>query len=261
METAEIAYSASALWGYGLETVFCLCWPLFLFFFLRKKFGGFKVKPLLIGFGTYFAVSLVRAVFRALVLTDGVREIPALFYFLSALLSGVLEELGRYLALKYALDGFDGFRDAFSYGIGHGGCEMMLGIMSVALTQLYRGLRCNKVGVAVMTAGLDPDRAAAFAKKLAEGADHSFLYSLITVISWIVPMHCALSVLVLISVHYVGQKKLLYAAMGIHTFTDILPPLVVWLKVPLPMTTVAAAEILIILYIRRIWKRMNEDGA
>ncbi|MBR6101608.1 MAG: YhfC family intramembrane metalloprotease [Ruminococcus sp.] len=260
MGTAEVTYSLSALWGYALETVFSLCFPIVLFLYFRKRFGGFSVKPLLVGFGTYLAVSLVRAVFRTLILTDGVKEIPALFYFLSALLSGVLEELGRYLALKYALDGFDGFKDAVAYGIGHGGTESILGMMPIALNGLLVGLRCNDVGIAAMTAGLEPDRAAAYAEKIQGFADNSVFDSLYTVASWInsaFACHIALSVLVLISVHYVGQQKQLFIAMAIHTFFDVLPPLIVWTGFPFPLLGELIFGGLTIYYTRRVWKSVN----
>ena len=256
---SEVSFPATAVWGYAYETAFSFIFPLALFFFFRKRHRGFRFRPLLVGFAAYFAVSLVRGAFRYLILTDSVRQIPAMFYTISALLSGVLEEAGRYLAFRYALDGCDSFQDAVSYGIGHGGMEQMFGTGVLASKFLYRALRCNSIGLSGMIAGMDPERAEAFALELESSADSSLPSSLLMSACWAEGMflHIALSVLVLAAVVYVGEKKQLWIAMALHTFLDIIPPLIVWSKVPLPMLTNSLIALIPIVYAYKVWKRIR----
>lgn len=257
METADITFSASALWGYGCEVLFSLTFPILLFIILRKRRGGYSIKVMLIGFVTYFLVSLVRQGFRSVLLTDSVKQMPALFYTVSALLSGVLEELGRFLAFKYVLDGHSDGKDAVSYGIGHGGMEQMFGTGIQSLSFLWWGIECNSKGFAAMTAGMEPDRISAFYGKLSSAADSSFFYSFLSCISWAEDMafHIAMSVLVLMAVHYAGQRNLLFIAMAIHTLADILPPLVVGLNVPFPMSVVFVITLIPIFFTVKMWKK------
>ncbi|MBQ7186901.1 MAG: YhfC family intramembrane metalloprotease [Ruminococcus sp.] len=252
----EITFSADALWGYVYEVLFSVCFPILLFIILRRRHVC-RVRVLLTGFVTYFLVSLVRQGFRVLLLTDSVRQLPALFYTVSALLSGVLEELGRYLAFRYALDGFSDGRDAVAYGIGHGGMEQMFGNGLQSFSFLWWGMDCNSKGFAAMTAGMEPERISAFYDKLTAAADNSFLWSLLTSIAWAESManHIALSVLVLMAVHYRGQRNLLFAAMAIHTFMDILPPLLVWTGIPLPFAADLIIMLIPIIFTVKMWKK------
>ena len=253
----EITFSVGALWGYGYEVLFSLSFPILLFIILRRRRSGYKVKVLLIGFVTYLSVSLVRQGFRELILTDSVKQVPALFYLLSALLSGVLEELGCFLAFRYVLFGHDDGEDAVSYGIGHGGMEQMFGTGVKSLSFLWWGLECNTEGFAAMTAGMEPDRITAFYDKLSAAADSSFLSSFLMSVGWAEGMafHIAMSVLVMMAVHYAGQKNLLFAAMAIHTFVDVVPPILVWLKVPFPMAVEFIITLIPIFFTLRMWKK------
>ena len=65
------------------------------YYILRRRTDA-AIKPLIIGYLTYMFVSMFRAVLRLLAL-NGVSGTAAVF--ISALLSGVLEEAGRYFAM------------------------------------------------------------------------------------------------------------------------------------------------------------------
>lgn len=255
----EITFSGSALLGYTIEVIYCFTFNIILFFILRRKRGGYSFKPLIVGFGTYFALSWVRQAFRALLLTDDLKSFPAMWYITSALLSGVIEEIGRYLAFRYALDGYDSLKDGIGYGLGHDFCEMSLGVGTKSLGFLFWGIRCNDVGVMKMITGMDASRADAFVKKLTLAADNSVLSSLHSVIAWLPVEHILLSILVLISVHYVGQKKQLYIAMAIHTFWDVLTPLMLWLGIANIITVKIIPDVLLFVYVYKLWKQLNKE--
>ena len=265
METVqELTFSGEALLGYVLEILFQLACPIVLFVLLRRKSSRASLLPLAAGFVTYMVLSWVRALLREIILTDSVRGFPALFYLLSALLSGVLEEAGRYIAMKYPLKDRSEFEDAVSYGIGHGGCELWLAGMMQTINFLVWGLECNSKGLAAMTAGMDPERAQAFIQKLADIADNSLFGSLLMTAFGLESMlfHIAMSVLVLIAVHYEGKGFLLVCAMIMHTVADCLPPMIVWLKVPLPMTAELIIMAVPIVFTYFYWKKLTrrEEG-
>lgn len=59
---------------------------------------------------------------------------PVLFGLLAALMAGLFEETGRFVAFKYILKKYDNKETAISYGIGHGGIEVLI-IMGIASIQ------------------------------------------------------------------------------------------------------------------------------
>lgn len=151
-----------------------------------KRKASARTLPLIVGMVGYMFISFARAFARVVVLTDSVRADPWLFYILSALLSGVFEEVGRYVIYRYAIPNYDRRDDCISYGIGHGAIE---GILT------HRDVLNNDLIDSILDCG-------AFATGIA--------------------FHTAMSVLVFAAAHY-DKKKLLAAAIGLHTIVDIIP--------------------------------------
>ena len=151
-----------------------------------KRKASARTFPLIIGMLSYMCISMVRALARVAVLNDSVRENPWMFYILSALLSGVFEEVGRYLVFLYAIPTYDRRDDSISYGIGHGAIE---GILT------HKDVLNNDIIDSLLDCG-------AFATGIA--------------------FHTAMSVLVFAAAHY-DKKKLLAAAVALHTIVDIIP--------------------------------------
>lgn len=130
-------------------------------------------------------ISLLRGLVRVVVLTDSLKRDPWMFYIVSALLSGVFEEAGRYLVFCYAIPYYDRRDDCISYGIGHGAIEVILTHSFIKTDIIDSLLECGD-----------------FATGIA--------------------FHAAMSVLVFAVAHYYN-KKLLAAAIGLHTIVDIIP--------------------------------------
>ena len=152
---------------------------------LWHKKTGAGLWPLCVGFVAYMLISWMRALARVFVLSDSVREVPWLFYLLSALLSGLFEEAGRYFVFSKAIPNHDRWRDAVTYGIGHISAECIL-------TTHY--FDCDLWDCILSTLSF------------AEGIFFS----------------AALSVLVFAAVHAAGNRRLLWAAVGLHTLADVL---------------------------------------
>ena len=156
--------------------------PLVIWFFWKRK-NSARVLPLVVGMGAYILLSLLRGVARIPVLNDSVKEIPWLFYLLSAALSGVFEEVGRYIVFRFAMRNYDRWSDCVSYGIGHGAIEIILTHNLTDFT-LFDDLITT--------------------------------YDLVTGAAFSV----AMSVLVFAGVHFAENKKGLFAAIALHTVID-----------------------------------------
>ena len=156
--------------------------PLFLWIAWKRKVSA-RVFPLIAGMGAYILISLLRGVARLVVLNDGVKETAWLYYLLSALLSGVFEEVGRYIVFRFAMPNHDRKSDCVSYGIGHGAIEVILTHNLTDFTLFD---------------------------------DFITIYDLVTAAAFSVSM----SVLVFAAVHYAENKKGLIAAIVLHTAID-----------------------------------------
>lgn len=151
----------------------------------RRTSAG--VFPLLVGMGAYILIALLRIVARGVVFTENLQATPILFYFVSALLSGVFEEAGRFAVFRHTI--IDSWVDCVSYGIGHVSIELIL-------TQI-------------------PHITEADISDIFLGG-----YSFATGISFSV----AMSVLVYIAANYADRKKFLAIAIGLHTLMDCILP-------------------------------------
>ena len=150
-----------------------------------KQKASARTFPLIIGIFSYMCISTLRGLARLVVLNESVRGDPWMFYILSALLSGVFEEVGRYVIYRYAIPNYDRRDDCISYGIVHVAIEIIL-TQSFFKTDIIDSL----LSCADSATGI--------------------------------AFHAAMSVLVFAAAHYYN-KKLLFAAIGLHTFIDIIP--------------------------------------
>ncbi len=254
----DIVFSTETLCSYLFMGMFCLFFPAGVFIYLRRRMGLSAV-PALMGFVSYMVISWVRALFRASLLTEGLKGTPWKYCLTSALLSGVLEEAGRYICMRYFMVNYDRLNDAVSYGIGHGGCESILGVSMVLFGKFITGVRCNEIGAAEYMSRYGAD-----AEQLRLLADTHFYDSFGRIVMEVSggAVNIALSVLVYISLHYIGQKKQLGISMLIHTLLDFLPYLMVntlvfgiFCLLPEPMLPF---DILICFCVYKFYRRMEE---
>ncbi len=153
-----------------------------------KKKSSARTFPLIVGMIAYLFISVFRGIARAIVLNDSVKEIPWLFYLLSALLSGIFEEVGRYIVFRWCIPHYDQYRDCVSYGIGHSVME------SFAISHVLE----NDIYDSFLEAG-------------------SFITGIL--------FSVAMSLLVFVAVHQLKDKKYLVIAVAMHTIMDIIPAL------------------------------------
>lgn len=153
-----------------------------------KKKSAARTFPLIVGMIAYMFISVMRGMARIFVLNDGTRQHVWLFYLLSALLSGVFEEVGRYVVFRWCIPNHDRWTDCVSYAIGHGAIELIL-----THNPLEDTFYDSFIAVFVY-------------------AD-AILFSV------------SMSVLVFSVVHHTDRKLLLWLAIGLHAVIDIIPAL------------------------------------
>ena len=226
----NIRIGVPALIGMAVAGVVKLLLPFVFWIVWRKKTKAAWI-PLLAGILGYLVIGTVRGVARVLLLTP-LQDTPWLFYIWQAVFAGVFEEGGRYFIFRYALPNYDRYRDAASYGIGHGGLEhLIVDNGGVFLYGFLTGLAYYLHGLAAFT----PGEPAAF---LMEGQDTAGMIGVLEGISENTLMHClftavnsvtsllfqcCMSVLVFTAVRYAGHLKWLGAAFLLHVVTDIIP--------------------------------------
>ena len=126
----------------GFAAVFAVAFPLILFFMWKKK-NGCKIKPFIVGAVVFVLFAqLLEGLLHSVCLL-GNNSISAFLnsHFIAyalygGLAAGVFEETGRFIAFKTVLKNSDNIADSVSYGIGHGGIEVILTLGAAYITYL-----------------------------------------------------------------------------------------------------------------------------
>lgn len=196
-----------------------------LFLILRKRLG-LKVIPTLVGALAFFVfVFLLESALHSIVLKrapDGSIEMmkqPFLFVLYAALAAGVFEETARFLSFHLLKRKYKGFSAAISYGVGHGGIEVLLLVAVSMVSNIVISLTVN----AGMTESLGSTPAVLNAvNTLIETAPWMFFISGIERIP-AVAVQISLSVLVWHSVNTKSKVWLYPAAIALHALVDVAP--------------------------------------
>ena len=207
-----------------IELMYALALPAVLFILHRRRTDA-KAFPLIVGFLTYLVVSWVRGVFRLFIPAEGL----IVQAFFNALLSASMEETGRHFSMKRILNGYIEPHNAVSYGIGHGGCEL---IMSTGLSVL------NALITSVQTG---------------QGDNSLFLVILgmITMLTGILT-HICLSLIVFKGVG-TDSRKYLFIAMAIHFATNFIGAIVIHYSALLYIPLDVIFLIICIRWLRRVY--------
>ena len=215
----EIKISVPTLIGFGIGAFFGWFMPLIMWIVWRKK-KHTAYFPFISGIVAYILISLVRMVVRIIFLRGVLRN-----HFTDGLISGVCEEVGRFLVFRYALYEYKDPKNAVSYGIGHGGWEMFIvyGLNGLSSPALITGLAYTILGMEkyLSYGDLTYEQANETLSSLAEMNIGTSIMSVIDAFSGMT-FHIALSVLVFIAVHSENWKKYLLSAVAIHTISDFL---------------------------------------
>ena len=145
---------------------------------------------------------------------------------IAALLAGIFEESGRFLAFKLVLKKRSQRETAISYGIGHGGCEVMYLLVLGGVQYLTYALLINAGQFDTILAQLSavsPEQAAALEAIPQTLAETSFVTLLLAVMERVSALliHLSCSIIVFKAAREQGKSWLYPLAILLHAAFDM----------------------------------------
>ena len=158
-------------------------------------------------------------------ISDYIANNKWVFVIVPALLAGIFEESGRFVAFKFLLKKRKNKKTAISYGIGHSGIEMIFiltfaGIQCLVFAQMINSGQFAKLLEQAGNNQVQLKSLQAIPQLIASISFGTLGISLIERISAIL-VHITCSILVFYSVHFKNKKILFPIAILLHTFIDI----------------------------------------
>jgi uncharacterized membrane protein YhfC len=141
---------------------------------------------------------------------------------ISSLTAGLFEELGRYIGYRWLMKREEKtWAKGVMYGLGHGGIESMLLIAGLTAITLIQVLALSRTNLSALP--LTAEQRALAARQLAAIAAQPSWAPLLGAWErlWAIPLHVALSVVVL-QVFRRGNLRWLWLAILAHTLADLL---------------------------------------
>ena len=213
-----------------LNAILGIAFPVLLVWWAVKKHDA-KLSTILIGAGTFVVFALVlEPIVHRIVLTGphGATIMGNIWYYgvYGGLMAGLFEETGRYLSMRFLLKNESSdLKPAISFGIGHGGMEM---IVLFALTMVFLFVLAILVNTGQVDTLLSKAPREAQAQltaqieQLKSAAAGSYFFGLWERISALI-LHMSLSTLVWIAVRKGGKWRLFFpAAILLHALVDTL---------------------------------------
>ncbi len=224
---ADIVFSAEsivslaimAVLGIGIPVAAALVWR----FALHKG----TIKATLIGAGMFFLFAIVLERLLHMLVIPLILNEPVLYVIYGALAAGLFEETARFLSFRFFLKKNRSAENAVSYGLGHGGCEMLLlmgiiGVNALAMIAIVNSTGASEFSNA-MASEVDAYTSVSITSQLSAYSQTTLAGALIGVFERIVAvaLHVSLSVLVMEAVMVKGRIWLYPAAIVIHALMDI----------------------------------------
>ena len=191
-------FTSGQLFLFALRGLLVAAFPFAAYFYLKKRHFGRSV-PAFVGVITVMLILVPRALFRQ-IFVQGAETLTGKWLTVW-LIGAAFEECGRYVAMKYAIPGYDTRTDAL---IGHGGTEVIMSARNqfVLLADAIGQRGTPEHLEALSEQGL-LTAAAVLTGNIANLA-----------------FHMAMSVLIARAVHYEGCKKLLPIAIFVHLLAN-----------------------------------------
>lgn len=197
----------------GFTALFCSLLPFIsAFIWTRKKEKS--MKPFFIGAAFYiFFVLIIESVLNELIFQNEFLFNNTLFYIVySCLAAAFIEEGSRYIAFKYVLKD-EQKEDALTYGLGHGGIEMILIIGISLLSSLMFGMIFNSAGMETMLSGSNETQQIAITEMITALQNYGIQESLICIIerTSVLIFHLSCSIFVYMAVYKKEKRYFIYA--------------------------------------------------
>lgn len=235
---------SGAIGGMVLAMIFAILAPILLLILWRIK-KKCNLMPTLTGAVTFVVAALVLESIPKYFLFAGTNTVSeyvlshAWAYALAgALLAGIFEECGRFVAFRFFLKKHTARETAITYGIGHGGIECMILLGLGMFSNLSMAFAINSGALPMILKNLPAEQAAAYesvVSTLASATFGLFLWGIWERI-FTVLFHIALSVLVFAGVTEKSKGYLFPLAILLHAGLDIFAALYQFGAITLPVT-------------------------
>lgn len=208
--------------------IFSLCisiaLPVVLLIVVHKKTKA-RMAMVVIGAATFFLFAMVlEQILHAVVLGVGGERITGniwIYGLYGGLAAGLFEEVGRFVAMRFAMKKQLNLPNALMYGVGHGGIEAILIVGLASVSNLVTSIMINAGTLEASLGALDQATKEATLTQLSAlwttPSYQFFLGGIERIVA--VTLHIALSVLVFQAVK-LGKKRYWFLAFAIHVGVD-----------------------------------------
>lgn len=208
--------------------IFSLCisiaLPVVLLIVVHKKTKA-RMAMAGIGAATFFLFAMVlEQILHAVVLGVGGERITGniwIYGLYGGLAAGLFEEVGRFVAMRFAMKKQLNLPNALMYGVGHGGIEAILIVGLASVSNLVTSIMINAGTLEASLGALDQATKEATLTQLSAlwttPSYQFFLSGIERIVA--VTLHIALSVLVFQAVK-LGKKRYWFLAFAIHAGVD-----------------------------------------
>ena len=208
--------------------IFSLCisiaLPVVLLIVVHKKTKA-RMAMAVIGAATFFLFAMVlEQILHAVVLGVGGECITGniwIYGLYGGLAAGLFEEVGRFVAMRFAMKKQLNLPNALMYGVGHGGIEAILIVGLASVSNLVTSIMINAGTLEASLGALDQATKEATLTQLSAlwttPSYQFFLSGIERIVA--VTLHIALSVLVFQAVK-LGKKRYWFLAFAIHVGVD-----------------------------------------
>ena len=208
--------------------IFSLCisiaLPVVLLIVVHKKTKA-RMAMAVIGAATFFLFAMVlEQILHAVVLGVGGERITGniwIYGLYGGLAAGLFEEVGRFVAMRFAMKKQLNLPNALMYGVGHGGIEAILIVGLASVSNLVTSIMINAGTLEASLGALDQATKEATLTQLSAlwttPSYQFFLSGIERIVA--VTLHIALSVLVFQAVK-LGKKFYWFLAFAIHAGVD-----------------------------------------
>ena len=208
--------------------IFSLCisiaLPVVLLIVVHKKTKA-RMAMAVIGAATFFLFAMVlEQILHAVVLGVGGERITGniwIYGLYGGLAAGLFEEVGRFVAMRFAMKKQLSLPNALMYGVGHGGIEAILIVGLASVSNLVTSIMINAGTLEASLGALDQATKEATLTQLSAlwttPSYQFFLSGIERIVA--VTLHIVLSVLVFQAVK-LGKKRYWFLAFAIHVGVD-----------------------------------------